>query len=46
MYQFKSGIRIGVIGLSTIETPTTTNAFKNKLFPEYKFLDYKDIVIN
>ncbi len=33
MYEFKSGIRIGVIGLSTIFTPDTTNAFKDKKFP-------------
>lgn len=46
MIELASGIKIGVIGLSTIFTPITTNAFKNKLFPEYKFLDYKDIVIN
>lgn len=46
MFEFSSGIRIGVIGLITINTPTTTNAFKNKLFPEYKFLNYTDIVIN
>ena len=45
MYTFKNGIKIGVIGLSTIFTPITTNAFKNKLFPEYKFLEYKDVVI-
>ena len=46
MYAFSSGIKIGVIGLSTVFTPITTNAFKKGLFPEYKFLDYKDIVIN
>lgn len=45
MYEFKSGIRIGVIGLSTIFTPDTTNAFKDKKFPEYKFLNYTAIVI-
>lgn len=45
IYEFKSGIRIGVIGLTTIFTPDTTNAFKQKLFPEYKFLNYTDIVI-
>lgn len=32
--------------MSTIYTPITTNAFKNHLFPDYKFLDYKDIVVN
>ena len=45
MYSFNNGVKIGVIGLSTIYTPTTTNAFKNKLFPDYKFLQYKDLVI-
>jgi len=44
LYEFKSGIRIGVIGLSTTETPTTTNAFNSGLFPRYKFLDYLNIV--
>ena len=34
-----------MIGLSTIATPETTNGFSGKLFPPYKFLDYKDIVI-
>ncbi len=46
MYELKSGIRIGVIGLTTINTPNTTDAFKKKLFPEYKFLDYVNIVKN
>lgn len=46
LYSFSSGIKIGVIGLSTIFTPITTNAFKNKLFPDYKFLQYKDIVVS
>lgn len=47
IYTFQNGINIGVIGLSTIETPTTTSGFgagANK-FPKYQFLDYKDIVI-
>lgn len=46
IYEFPSGIRIGVIGLSTIETPATTNGFADGSFPQYKFLDYKDVVIN
>jgi 2',3'-cyclic-nucleotide 2'-phosphodiesterase (5'-nucleotidase family) len=33
-----------VIGLSTIETPTTTNAFNSGLFPKYQFLDYLSVV--
>jgi len=44
LYEFTSGIRIGVIGLSTIETPTTTSAFNNGLFPKYEFLQYLSIV--
>lgn len=45
IYEVQSGVRIGVIGLSTIATPETTNGFSGKLFPLYKFLGYKDIVI-
>lgn len=45
LFEFASGIRIGVIGLSTIYTPITTNAFKDGKFPQYKFLDYKDVVV-
>lgn len=46
MFSFASGIKIGVIGLSTIYTPNTTDAFNKGKFPQYKFLDYKDVVIN
>ena len=35
-----------MIGLATLETPTTTAGFEKKLFPAYKFLQYKDIVIS
>ncbi len=45
MYEFPSGIRVGMIGLSTIYTPSTTNGFKDGKFPPYKFLEYKDIVV-
>ena len=38
-------VKIGVIGLSTLETPTSTSGFIDNLFPEYKFLPYTDIVI-
>ena len=38
-------VKIGVIGLSTLETPTSTSGFIDKIFPEYKFLPYTDIVI-
>lgn len=34
-----------MIGLTTVFTPDTTNAFKEKKFPEYKFLQYKDVVV-
>lgn len=45
IYSFANGIKVGVIGLSTVETPTTTSGFSSHLFPQYKFLDYRDIVI-
>lgn len=38
-------IKIGVIGLSTEESKTSTAGFTSKLFPDYKFLPYTDIVI-
>ena len=34
-----------MIGLSTLETKTTTAGFSSHKFPDYKFLDYKDVVI-
>jgi 2',3'-cyclic-nucleotide 2'-phosphodiesterase (5'-nucleotidase family) len=36
-----NGIKIGIIGLVTLETLTTTAGFSSKLFPEYQFLPYK-----
>lgn len=45
LYSLASGLKIGVIGLSTTQTPSTTAAFAKKLFPEYKFLSYKQVVI-
>ena len=45
LYTLESGIKIGVIGLSTVETLTTTGAFNDGLFPRYKFNEYSDIVI-
>ena len=39
------GLKIGVIGLSTVETPTSTSGFIENLFPKYKFLPYTDIVL-
>ena len=38
MYSFEDGIKIGVVGLATLETPFTTAAFSNGKFPKYKFL--------
>jgi len=46
IFSFANGVKIGVIGLATIETPTTTAAFQKGLFPKYKFLAYKQIVID
>ena len=34
------------MGLATVETPTTTAGFQKKLFPQYKFLEYKEYVIS
>jgi 2',3'-cyclic-nucleotide 2'-phosphodiesterase (5'-nucleotidase family) len=34
------GIKIGVIGLATTETPTTTSGFISNKFPKYQFHDY------
>ena len=45
IYTFKNGIKLGVIGLSTIFTPITTDAFMDEKFPPYKFLKYRSIVI-
>jgi 2',3'-cyclic-nucleotide 2'-phosphodiesterase (5'-nucleotidase family) len=45
IYEFDGGIRIGIIGLATVETPITTSGFTSHLFPDYKFLNYTDIVI-
>lgn len=36
---------MGVIGLTTIETPFSTSAFNDGSFPPYKFLDYAPIVV-
>lgn len=45
LYTFESGIKIGVIGLATLETPSSTAGFSRGLFPKYNFLAYKDVVI-
>ena len=39
-------VKIGVIGLTTMETKTSSSAFLDNSFPNYKFLPYTDIVIN
>jgi hypothetical protein len=36
-----NGIKIGVIGLSTVETLTTSGGFTGNKFPRYKFMNYK-----
>lgn len=33
-----NGIRVGVIGLATLETPASTAGFSSNLFPPYRFL--------
>lgn len=45
MFLLDSGIKIGVIGLSTVETPATTNGFASNLFPRYQFVNYTSKVI-
>ena len=45
IYELDSGINIGVIGLSTVETPESTGTFNDGTFPPYKFLDYAPIVV-
>jgi 5'-nucleotidase len=44
MFTLESGIKIGVIGLATVETPETTGAFNDGSFPKYQFLDYGPVV--
>ena len=44
MISFPSGIKIGIIGLVTLETPTSTSAFSKGDFPLYQFLQYKRFV--
>ena len=44
LFSFSNGIKIGVIGLATIETPSTTAGFLDGLFPPYKFMAYKNFV--
>ena len=44
MFTLKNNIKIGVIGLATVETPFTTAGFSKDLFPPYEFLSYSSIV--
>jgi 5'-nucleotidase len=41
-----AGVKLGVIGLSTVETPTTTSGFSMKRFPKYQFHEYPAITIS
>ena len=34
-----------MIGLATVETPTTTTGFIDHLFPDYEFLQYRNLVL-
>ena len=43
--QLGDGVKIGVIGLTTTDTPQTSSGFTNHLFPDYQFKDYTNIVI-
>ncbi len=45
IFALASGIKIGVVGLATTETPSTTAAFAKGLFPKYKILEYKAVVL-
>lgn len=45
IFTLQSGIKIGVIGLTTIETPFTTGAFTDGSFPAYRFKEYTEIVM-
>lgn len=41
-----NNFKIGVIGLITVDTPSTSSGFTQHMFPDYKFKDYADIVNN
>jgi 2',3'-cyclic-nucleotide 2'-phosphodiesterase (5'-nucleotidase family) len=45
LYTLPNGVKIGVVGLSTLETPTTTSGFVSGKFPPYRFLPYKEVVM-
>jgi 2',3'-cyclic-nucleotide 2'-phosphodiesterase (5'-nucleotidase family) len=41
LFTLPNGMKIGVVGLSTLETPTSTSGFTNGKFPPYRFLPYR-----
>jgi len=45
IYLLENGIKIGVIGLSTLETPSTTDGFLKNKFPPFIFNDYLPVVL-
>lgn len=42
--ELANGLKVGLIGLTTVETPSTTGAFAEGLFPAYQFLEYVEVV--
>lgn len=44
--QLEDGVKVGVIGLTTTDTPQTSSGFTDHLFPDYQFKDYTNIVID
>jgi 2',3'-cyclic-nucleotide 2'-phosphodiesterase (5'-nucleotidase family) len=46
IYTLKSGIKVGVIGLMTIETVLTINGYHNRSYEDYRILDYASIVLS
>ena len=45
LYTLESGIKLGVIGLTTAETPKTTSGFRDGSFPAYQFEAYAPAII-
>lgn len=46
IFTMNNNFKIGVIGLITVDTPSTSSGFTQHMFPDYKFRDYADIVNN
>jgi 2',3'-cyclic-nucleotide 2'-phosphodiesterase (5'-nucleotidase family) len=44
MFTLNNNFKVGVIGLITVDTPSTSSGFTQHLFPDYKFREYADIV--